>query len=221
MNQNLEVCTFNLKDFNKAIKYNISRIELCANKDVGGVSPEKEDIIYATSKGISIFPIVRPRPGNFSYSNKEIQNMINYISFCKEYGCKGIVFGILNSENGIDISNCKKLIKESEGMSKTFHMAFDLAKDSFISMEKIIDLGFDRILTSGKETSAIKGKDLIKELAIKGHNRISVMPGLKLRSDNIDIFIRDENIYEYHSSCYINNSFSESELTRIIKKVSN
>ena len=88
-------------------------------------------------------------------------------------------------------------------------------------MEKIIDLGFDRILTSGKEISAIKGKDLIKELAVKGHKRISMMPGLKLRSDNIDTFMRDANIYEYHSSCYINNSFSESELRGIIKKVSN
>ena len=83
MNQNLEVCTFNLNDFNSAIQHNITRIELCSNKSVGGISPEINEVKYATSKGIPIHPIIRPRPGNFSYNKKEIQNMINYISHCK------------------------------------------------------------------------------------------------------------------------------------------
>ena len=219
MNQNLEVCTFNLNDFNSAIQHNITRIELCSNKGVGGISPEINEVKYATSKGIPIHPIIRPRPGNFSYNKKEIQHMINYISHCRELGCKGIVFGILDKNYEIDLINCKKIIRESKDISKTFHMAFDMTKDVFDSMEKIIDLGFDRILTSGKNKSAIEGKEIINELAIKGHNRISIMPGSKLRSSNIDAFTNNNFIHEYHSSCYINNKFSEIELNKLIKKI--
>ena len=94
MNRRLEVCTFNISDFKQSIKHNISRIELCANKSVGGVTPSQEDIQYAVSKDVPIYPIIRPREGNFIYNNNEIKEMINSISFCKEIGCKGIVFGM-------------------------------------------------------------------------------------------------------------------------------
>ena len=104
-------------------------------------------------------------------------------------------------------------------MSLTFHMAFDHVDNPFESMEQIIDLGFDRILTAGKKNSAIEGFDLINDLALKGENRISIMPGSKLRASNIDKFLDINLINEYHSSCYINNSFSTLELESIIKKI--
>ena len=221
MNRRLEVCTFNISDFKQSIKHNISRIELCANKSVGGVTPSQEDIQYAVSKDVPIYPIIRPREGNFIYNNNEIKEMINSISFCKEIGCRGIVFGILDEKNNIDISKCKDLIKESEGLSLTFHMAFDLTNDPFSSMEKIIDLGFDRILTAGQKNSAEDGIKLINNLANKSNSRISIMPGSKLRSSNINMFLDNNLISEYHSSCYINNKFSEIELKRLIRKIFN
>ena len=98
-------------------------------------------------------------------------------------------------------------------------MAFDQVDNPFESMEKIIDLGFDRILTAGKKNSAIEGFDLINELALKGEKRISIMPGSKLRASNIDRFLDNKIINEYHSSCYINNSFSTLELESLIKKI--
>ena len=131
LNPNLEVCTFTLEDFNKAIQYNISRVELCKNKDEGGITPTKTDIEYALSKNIPIHPIIRPRGGDFIYNNEEIKIMVDSISFCKEVGCKGIVFGVLDKKNNIDIIKCRDLIREANGMSLTFHMAFDQVDNPF------------------------------------------------------------------------------------------
>ena len=127
--------------------------------------------------------------------------MIDSVKYCRDIGCKGIVLGILDKSNAIDYVNCKRLVKESRGMSLTFHMAFDLTRDPFLSMEKIIDLGFDRILTSGQKESAESGINLINELAEKGEKRISIMPGSSVRSSNIDLFLQNKLIDEFHSSC--------------------
>jgi len=208
----LEVCSFNIPDFNKIIKQKVSRVELCVNKEVGGVTPPYSDIAYAVSKNIPIHPIIRPRPGNFTYNNIELNEMIDSIKYCRDIGCKGVVFGVLDDNNTIDYVKCKRLAEESKGISLTFHMAFDLTDDPYESMEKIIDLGFDRILTSGQKESAESGIKLINELAKKGEKRISIMPGSSVRSSNIDLFLQNKLINEFHSSCYINNKFSEKEL---------
>ena len=215
MTRILEVCSFNLTDFNKIIKHKVSRVELCVQKEVGGLTPPRSDIEYAVSKNIPIHPIIRTRPGNFTYNRKELNEMIDSVKYCRDVGCKGVVLGVLDKNNSIDYVNCKRLVKESKGISLTFHMAFDLTRDPFLSMEKIIDLGFDRILTSGQKESAVTGIKLINELAEKGEKRISIMPGSSVRSSNIDLFLQNKLINEFHSSCYINNKFSEKELELI------
>lgn len=215
MTRILEVCSFNLTDFNKIIKHKVSRVELCVQKEVGGLTPPRSDIEYAVSKNIPIHPIIRTRPGNFTYNRKELNEMIDSVKYCRDVGCKGVVLGVLDKNNSIDYVNCKRLVKESKGISLTFHMAFDLTRDPFLSMEKIIDLGFDRILTSGQKESAVTGIKLINELAEKGEKRISIMPGSSVRSSNIDLFLQNKLINEFHSSCYINNKFSEKELKLI------
>lgn len=215
MTRILEVCSFNLTDFNKIIKHKVSRVELCIQKEVGGLTPPRSDIEYAVSKNIPIHPIIRTRPGNFTYNRKELNEMIDSVKYCRDIGCKGVVLGVLDKNNSIDYVNCKRLVKESKGISLTFHMAFDLTRDPFLSMEKIIDLGFDRILTSGQKESAVTGIKLINELAEKGEKRISIMPGSSVRSSNIDLFLQNKLINEFHSSCYINNKFSEKELKLI------
>ena len=102
----------------------------------------------------------------------------------------------MDKKNNIDISKCKDLIKESEGLSLTFHMAFDLTNDPFSSMEKIIDLGFDRILTAGQKNSAEDGITLINNLANKSNSRLSIMPGSILRSSNFNMFFDNNLISE-------------------------
>ena len=219
MNRKLEVCTFNLDDLEIAAKNKVSRIELCINKNYGGITPPYNHIIDAISLGVMIHPIIRPRAGNFIYTSKEINSIINDVRFCRENNCSGVVLGVLDSNNEVDISNCKKIIKESGDMSLTFHRAFDETIKPYESMEKIIDLGFDRILTSGQEEKATDGVSLINKLVKQSKGRISIMPGSGIRASNVDLFLENNGISEIHSSCYINGSFSEKELVRMINKV--
>ena len=219
MIRDLEICTFNLTDTKVASNHKISRIELCEKKDLGGITPRRELIKESLQLGTPIHPIIRPRGGDFNYSSREFDIMLDDVSFCRDNRCSGIVFGFLNKKNDVDISFCREIIKVSGNMSLTFHRAFDKTRNPFESMEKIIDLGFDRILTSGQKSDAVSGLRLINALTEKSNGRISIMPGAGVRSSNIDILLDNKKISEFHSSCYINNVFSVKELNRLIKKL--
>ena len=219
MIRDLEICTFNLTDTKVASNHKISRIELCEKKDLGGITPRRKLIKESLQLGTPIHPIIRPRGGDFNYSSRELNIMLDNVSFCRDNRCSGIVFGFLNKKNDVDISLCREIIKVSGNMSLTFHRAFDKTRNPFESMEKIIDLGFDRILTSGQKRDAVSGLSLINALTEKSNGRISIMPGAGVRSSNIDILLDNKKISEFHSSCYINNLFSVKELNRLIKKL--
>mgnify|MGYP001479530039 FL=1 len=219
MIRDLEICTFNLTDTKVASNHKISRIELCEKKDLGGITPRRKLIKESLQLGTPIHPIIRPRGGDFNYSSREFDIMLDDVSFCRDNRCSGIVFGFLNKKNDVDISLCREIIKVSGNMSLTFHRAFDKTRNPFESMEKIIDLGFDRILTSGQKSDAVSGLRLINALTEKSNGRISIMPGAGVRSSNIDILLKNNKISEFHSSCYINNLFSVEELNRLIKKL--
>ena len=219
MIRDLEICTFNLTDTKVASNHKISRIELCEKKDLGGITPRRELIKESLQLGTPIHPIIRPRGGDFNYSSREFGIMLDDVGFCRDNRCSGIVFGFLNKKNDVDISLCREIIKVSGNMSLTFHRAFDKTRNPFESMEKIIDLGFDRILTSGQKNDAVSGLRLINALTEKSNGRISIMPGAGVRSSNIDILLDNKKISEFHSSCYINNLFSVKELNRLIKKL--
>ena len=219
MIRDLEICTFNLTDTKIASNHKISRIELCEKKDLGGITPRRELIKESLQLGTPIHPIIRPRGGDFNYSNREFDILLDDVSFCRDNGCSGIVFGFLNKKNDVDISLCREIIKVSGNMSLTFHRAFDKTKNPLESLEKIIDLGFDRILTSGQKSDAVSGLSLINTLTERSNGRISIMPGAGVRSSNIDILLDNKKISEFHSSCYINNVFSVKELNRLIKKL--
>ena len=219
MNYNLEICAFNIKDCIDISKFDISRIELCTNKKKGGLTPSKNSIIKSLKLNIPIHPIIRPRGGNFLYNKTELRQMIESIKFCKNIGCHGVVFGILDKKNKINIKMCKKLKTFCGNMSTTFHRAFDEIADPFDALESIINLKFDRILTSGQKKNAKEGIKLITQLAERSKNRISIMPGSGIRSRNIDLFLKKKNINEIHTSSYSDGKFSTNELKKIIKKI--
>ena len=221
MSRSLEVCAFTIKDVIKVSSIKPARIEFCENKSIGGITPDPKLIDLAVSSGVPIFPIIRPRGGNFVYTPQEINQMINSIKLCKEKKCQGVVFGVLDKDFSVDVETCKKIMDECKGLSTTFHMAFDECKDPLESMKKIIDLGFDRILTSGQEENVEDGLQLIEKLVRKSSRRISIMPGLKLRSTNIDKFLRNKEINDFHSSCYVKGKFSIEEATLLSEKISN
>ncbi len=210
---------FSLKDCITASKYNIDRIEFCKDRNEGGLSPKKDDIKKALKYHDNILPIIRPRKGNFIYNNEEINDMIDLIQYCREVGCKGVVFGVLNSQNEIDKETCKILMKKCGGMSTTFHKAFDEIENIYKAVDDLIEIGFDRILTSGKKEKVIDGIDEINKLVKYSNDKISIMPGGSLRSENIDNFIKNKFINEFHSSCIINNNLNEDEIKKLIKRI--
>ena len=192
MNYNLEICAFNIKNCTDISKFEINRIELCTNKEKGGLTPSKNSIIKSLKLNIPIHPIIRPRGGNFLYNKAEFEQMIESIKFCKDIGCHGVVFGILDKKNKVNIEMCKKLKTLCGNMSTTFHRAFDETSKPFDALESIIDLKFDRILfdnmspknlrkgikLSNKlyETEASGGVTLknVRKIASTGVKRISV-----------------------------------------------
>jgi copper homeostasis protein len=201
MNHFLEVCAGSLQSSINAQLGGAHRIELCANLIEGGTTPSPGVIIMTiTMLRIPVFVLVRPRPGDFLYSQEEFQAMKDDIRFCKEHGAKGIVVGILKAGGQVDVERMKELVSLARPMQVTFHRAFDRVKDPFISLEDIISLGIERILTSGLQATAAEGTDLISDLIHKAGNRIIIMPGSGITENNVTALIKETGAREIHAS---------------------
>lgn len=201
MNFKLEVIAFNNESCELAQKSGAHRIELCDNPGEGGTTPSIGFIKAARKKiSIELFPIIRPRGGDFLYSDDEFDIMNEDILQCKKIGCDGVVIGLLNADGTIDTTRTSQLVNLAYPMSVTFHRAFDRANDPFKAMEDIINCGCERILTSGQQPTASEGIELINALIKQADERIIIMPGSGLRSDNIISIAKQSGAVEFHSS---------------------
>jgi copper homeostasis protein len=201
MNFKLEVIAFDIESCFIAQKCGATRIELCDNQGEGGTTPSQGFINQAREKiSIELFPIIRPRGGDFLYTGDEFEIMKTDVVICKEMGCDGIVTGILNSDGSVDKKRMKVLTNLAYPMSVTFHRAFDRTNDAFKALEDIIEIGCERILTSGQKPTAMEGIDLIEALVNKADNRIIIMPGSGIKSDNIIEIAQKTKAQEFHSS---------------------
>lgn len=204
MNFKLEVIGFNIESCLIAQSAGAHRIELCDNPGDGGTTPSLGFIKAARQAlNIDLYPIIRPRGGDFLYSDEEFDIMKRDIKICKESECDGIVTGILNSDGSVDKERCSLLVQLSYPMSVTFHRAFDRTSDAFKAMEDIIDIGCERILTSGQRPNALDGAELISELITQSDERIIIMPGSGIRSDNIIEVATRTKAVEFHTSARI------------------
>lgn len=194
----LEICANSYQSAINAEQAGAHRIELCTELAVGGITPSY-GLIKKVLKDISIpvFILIRPRSGNFTYSDKEFQIMKEDIVLCKELGCAGIVSGILNPDNSIDIERTKELADLSKPLAFTFHRAFDWVADPLYEIEQLAALGVHRILSSGQETSAVKGIALLKELQNK--TSITILPGGGINAQNAFEF-KKAGFSEIHAS---------------------
>lgn len=214
----LEIACFNLSSCLIAQKAGANRIELCENYKAGGITPAETLIIEARQQlQIDLFVMIRPREGNFIYSDPEFEQMKKQLLFCKEQKCDGIVFGILTKENKVDIKRCKELVQLAKPIQCTFHRAFDDIENSEQGLEDIIECGFSRILTSGKQKTATEGFSLITNLMEKAKNRIIIMPGGGIRSSNISQ-LKKTGATEFHSAAILNESETAdgSEVKKLI-----
>mgnify|MGYP003618762636 FL=1 len=202
----LEIACFNLESALVASKSEADRVELCADVSAGGITPTLIDIKALrkeTEKEIMI--MIRPRGGDFCYSDEEFEQMKSEIILIKNFRVDGFVFGILNKENEIDFERNQELIELAKPFPCSFHRAFDRTSDLENSLETVIKLGFKTILTSGAN-NVNDGKQTLKTLVKKAKNRITIMPGGGLRSTNIQEIDSFTNATYFHSSALIDNS---------------
>jgi copper homeostasis protein len=210
----IEICTPTYESAINAQKGGAHRIELCEHLSVGGVTPSKE-LLRKVKNAVSIRKnvLIRPRGGDFVYSKSEFYQMLKDIDACKSIGYSGIVSGVLNPDNTIDIERTKQLIEASKPISFTFHKAFDETPDALNSLQILIELGVDRILTSGQEATATEGLKTLRKLQKKANGKIIILVGGGLRSHNVKEFAL-AGFKEVHSSAVVN-SEEHSSLVEI------
>ncbi|MEP7254022.1 MAG: copper homeostasis protein CutC [Ginsengibacter sp.] len=197
----LEIIGFNIESCLVAQQTGADRIELCANPAEGGTTPSY-GFIRAARKilDIDLYVMIRPRGGDFFYSDAEYEIMKNDVDTCKEIGCDGIVLGILNQDGSIDKKRCQSLLDYAYPLGITFHRAFDRTINPTQALEDIIDIGCERILTSGQQPKVMDGKILIKELIELANDRIIIMPGSGVTSSNLTELAEITGAKEFHSS---------------------
>lgn len=197
----LEIAVFNYSSALLAEQAGADRLELCENAGEGGTTPSYGTLKQVKEKiRIPVFPIIRPRGGDFLYTEDEFAIMKSDVALCKKIGFEGVVFGMLLKDGQVNKKECKKLVELAYPMDVTFHRAFDRAADPFQALEDIIDCGFTRILTSGQVPNVNNGLPLVNKLVEAAANRITIMPGSGLRSSNILQIAEATGASEFHSS---------------------
>ncbi len=204
MSFTLEICCYNYQSCVIAAAAGAQRIELCADAAEGGTTPGFGTIKLVREKlAIDIYPIIRPRGGDFFFNAEEFQVMKSEILLCKELGCTGVVIGMLKQDGSIDKEYCKQLVALAYPMGVTFHRAFDRANNPFEALEDIIQIGCERILTSGHKPAALEGAQLLNDLVRQANDRIVIMPGAGIRTANIIEVAKKTGATEFHSSAKI------------------
>jgi copper homeostasis protein len=221
MNQ-LEIACFNLESAVIAQENGADRVEFCDGIEVGGTTPNLEITQQARALlTIDLNVMIRPRGGNFVYSDAEFQQMKNEIVQFKKMGVNGFVFGNLTENNSINTIQNTELVELAKPFPCTFHRAFDEVPDAFQALEEVIACGFQSILTSGQKPNVMEGVNRLAELVTKANNRITIMPGGGLRASNIAFIQEKTKATFYHSSAITDGSetANSEEVTQLKSKL--
>lgn len=197
----IEIATSDFSTTQSAVEGGAERIELCANLAEGGTTPSYGHIKRCREAfDIPLYPIIRPRGGDFLYNKDEYEIMLLDVRLCKQLGCEGVVSGLLQIDGTIDMIRMSELVEIAYPMGVTFHRAFDRSKDPFAALEELIEIGCERILTSGQQLAAPDGVELIAALNKAADSRIIIMPGSGVRKENIKLLAEKTGCTEFHSS---------------------
>lgn len=197
----IEIATTDFITTKLAVEGGADRIELCSALSEGGITPSYGLIKQCrTAFDIPLFPIIRPRPGDFLFTDDEFELMMKDILMCKKTGCDGVVIGLLKKDGHIDVKRTAKLLDLAYPLEVTFHRAFDRCADPFRALKDLIKIGCQRILTSGQKPTAPEGVDVIAELIKQVDDNIIIMPGSGVRKDNIKMIAEKTGAVEFHSS---------------------
>ena len=207
MNNNFrfEVCANGVESCLAAQKGGADRVELCAGIPEGGTTPSYGEIKKARElmKSTRLHVIIRPRGGDFLYTPLEVERMEYDIQMSRELGVDGIVIGCLHKDGTLDNEANSRLLKAADGMSVTFHRAFDRCRNPVEALEQLIALGFDRVLTSGQQPTALQGVTLLAQLNAQAADRITILAGCGVNEDNISDIQRLTGVHEFHFSARV------------------
>ena len=219
MNFKLEVIAFNIESCKLIAAKGAHRIELCDNPQEGGTTPSFGFIKKAReSVSIDLFPIIRPRGGDFLYSEDEYEIMKEDILMCRDLGCNGVVIGLLQANGRVDIERTRKLVELAKPMQVTFHRAFDRVADPVQALEDVISCGCHRVLTSGLYPTVSEGREVLRKLVEQAGKRIIIMPGSGLRSANIAEIASSTRATEFHTSARVLKASSMTVLPPFMKE---
>lgn len=197
----LEICAYNIQSAIIAQECGAVRAELCASAPEGGITPSAGALKLTREKlHIALYPIIRPRGGDFLYDEEEWRIMRHDILLCKSIGFEGISTGVQLADGHIDTDGMKRIVEWAWPMQVTCHRVFDSTPDAFRSLEELIDCGCERILTSGHQPTAPQGAELLKKLVEQADGRIIIMPGAGVRASNIRALKQATGANEFHTS---------------------
>lgn len=209
----LEVCCGDLQSVRAAIEGGAHRVELCEALELDGLTPSEAMMASAIGMGIPVQVLIRVREGDFVYSKDEICKMRNDIRLARKLGAAGVVIGALMPDGSIDEEAIRCMMDEAEGLSVTFHRAFDVCRKPEEALEKIISLGCHRLLTSGQATTAELGIPMLKKLVKQADGRIIIMPGAGVNPQNASRILEETGALEIHGSLR-RNGHTSAELVR-------
>lgn len=216
----LEIACFNPESAVIAEKSGADRIEFCAEINEGGTTPDLNEFIQLkNSVKIPVYVMIRPRGGDFRYSEKEFEEMKDQILSFKKANADGFVFGILNENNEVDKEKNKILTELAKPFPCTFHRAFDRTGNYRKALEDVIDCGFKTILTSGTKKNVMEGKEMLKELTDLADGRIEILCGGGLRSGNIEEIKNSVKAKYFHSSGIVSGEIADAEEIRKMKRI--
>ena len=198
----IEACVESLDAALAAERGGADRLELCANLDVGGTTPSAELITQVKSSvAIPVFVMIRPRAGSFVYTSAERDAMRCEIESARRLGADGIVLGLLDELRRVDIDGAREVLEDAHGLPVTFHKAFDEIHDQLVALDVLVELGVQRVLTSGGATSALAGAEAITHLFARAAGRITIMAGGSVRAHNAREIIERTGVRELHARC--------------------
>lgn len=209
----LEVCCGDLQSVRAAIEGGAHRVELCEALELDGLTPSEAMMESAIGMGIPVQVLIRVREGDFVYNKDEICKMRNDIQLARKLGAAGVVIGALMPDGSIDEEAIRCMMDEAEGLSVTFHRAFDVCSKPEEALEKIISLGCHRLLTSGQATTAEQGIPMLKKLVEQADGRIIIMPGAGVNPQNASRILEETGALEIHGSLR-RNGHTSAELVR-------
>jgi len=199
----IEVCCGSVDDAIEAERGGADRVELNSSLFFGGLTPSLGSIIEAKTRlNIPVMVMIRPRAGGFCYTKTEAAVMLHDAKLAIEHGADGLVFGILTEDGSIDADRCRQIIELAESRETVFHRAFDVTPDPLKALDQLIELGFNRVLTSGQERNVPEGIELIKKLVVYARGRIEILPGGGIRPHNAKNIVEQTGAKQIHLSAF-------------------